>query len=63
MGSRAEVSTMTDEAGRFLISGLPDGGYTIYVDPPEKYQPQSENRDIGEPDGRRANVFVAVPPS
>jgi Tfp pilus assembly protein PilF len=46
MGSRAEVSTMTDEAGRFLISGLPDGGYTIYVDPPEKYQPQSENIEI-----------------
>ena len=24
-----DVSTTTDESGRFLISGLPDGGYTI----------------------------------
>jgi Tfp pilus assembly protein PilF len=46
MGSRAEVSTMTDEAGRFLISGLTDGGYTVYVEPPEKYQPQSENIEL-----------------
>ena len=41
-----DVATTTDETGRFLISGLPDGGYTIYVDPPEKYQPQSENLEI-----------------
>lgn len=41
-----DVSTTTDETGRFLISGLPDGGYTIYVEPSEKYQPQSENIEI-----------------
>ena len=41
-----DVSTTTDESGRFLVSGLPDGGYTVYVDPPEKYQPQSENIEI-----------------
>ena len=41
-----DVSTTTDESGRFLISGLPDGGYTVYVEPPAKYQPQSENIEI-----------------
>lgn len=46
LGGGRDVSTTTDENGRFLISGLPDGGYTIYVDPPEKYQPQSENLEI-----------------
>lgn len=46
ISSRAEVSTITDETGRFLVSGLPDGDYTIHVDPPEKYQPQSESIEI-----------------
>jgi tetratricopeptide (TPR) repeat protein len=41
-----DVVTTTDESGRFLISGLPDGGYTIYVDPPEKYQPHSESIEL-----------------
>src|SRR5690606_25494909 len=41
-----DVSTTTDEAGRFLISGLPDGGYTVHVEPPDKYLPQSESIEI-----------------
>lgn len=42
-GHGREVSTTTDDAGRFLITGLPPGGYSVFVEPPEKYQPQSES--------------------
>lgn len=41
-----DVSTTTDESGRFLVSGLPDGGYTVYVEPSDQYQPQSEDIEI-----------------
>lgn len=52
LGHGKDVSTTTDEAGRFLISGLPPGGYAVYVEPPEKFQPQSENILIDSPRGR-----------
>lgn len=58
MGSRAEVSTMTDESGRFLISGLTDGAYTVYVDPPERYQPQSENIEISSNRAAGSQAFA-----
>lgn len=53
-----DVTTTTDESGRFLITGLTSGGYTIYVEPSEKYHPQSETIEISSPRNAGGQTFT-----
>ena len=45
----ADVSTMTDESGRFYISGLRTGTYTLYVEPDGDLEPESQRVEISDP--------------
>ena len=43
VGAGRSVSTTTDEVGRFLITELHEGGYTIHVEPSQRFERQTEN--------------------
>ncbi|HTH36470.1 MAG TPA: tetratricopeptide repeat protein [Pyrinomonadaceae bacterium] len=45
----AEVSTMTDEFGKFFISGLKQGTYTLYIDPDGDLESDSQRIEISDP--------------
>jgi len=45
----AEVSTSTDETGKFYISGLKTGTYTLYIDGEGDLEPDSQRIDISDP--------------
>jgi Flp pilus assembly protein TadD len=45
----AEISTTTDESGKFYISGLKQGTYTLLVDPDGDLEPDSQRVEISDP--------------
>ena len=45
----AEVSTNTDESGKFYISGLKQGTYILHVDPDGDLEPDSQRVEISDP--------------
>ena len=45
----AEVSTFSDEYGRFMITGLGNGSYTIFVEPGEDFEPDTQQVEISQP--------------
>lgn len=45
----ADVSTTTDASGKFYISGLRTGTYTLYVEPDGDLEPESQRVEISDP--------------
>ena len=45
----AEVSTSTDESGKFYISGLKAGNYTLYIEPDGDLEPDIQEIEISDP--------------
>lgn len=54
----AEVSTSTDDSGRFIISGLGNGTYTLQVDPDGDLEPESQQIDISVPRNTSPQVYM-----
>ncbi len=62
----AEVSTRTDEFGKFYISGLKQGTYTLHIDPDGDLEPDSQRVEISDPaaapNGQTYTVVVRLRP-
>ena len=54
----AEVLTSTDDSGRFMLSGLGNGTYTLYADPDGDLEPESQQIDISAPRNTSPQVYM-----
>ena len=55
-----EVATTTDESGRFAISGLRDGTYTIHIDSDDNFEAERRDVEISVPPGTAAQVYSVL---
>lgn len=46
-----EVLTTTDDSGRFVFSGLPNGSYSVIIDGEKEYSPVTQQVEINQPRG------------
>jgi len=56
----AEISTWTDETGKFFISGLRTGTYVLYIDPEGDLEPDSQRVDISDPTAAPSGQVYSV---
>jgi Tfp pilus assembly protein PilF len=55
-----EVSTNSDEAGRFFITGLPNGSYTVEVDGGDEFETQTQSVDVSTPPNTSPQTYTVM---
>lgn len=55
-----EITTTTDDGGKFVISGLRDGRYTVRVEADGEFEPEFQDVDISTPSRTAGQLFAVT---